>query len=158
MKEYHHLLKDDPNYAERAELFSDKVKDISEFLVTLPLKEPEGRVEKNVAYDDPCHLIHGQKISKPPRQILGLIPGLKLVPLRESEACCGSAGIYNITHSGTSLSILEKKMDNIERSGAEIVATGNPGCLLQIRLGAMMRNLPIEVVHPIQLLDQAYRT
>ena len=156
MKDYPLLLEDDPQYADKARRFSANLKDVSEFLAEIPLKEPKGRIESRVAYHDACHLAHAQGIRKPPRDILGSIPGLELVALKDSDSCCGSAGIYNIVQSEMAGRLLEGKVDNVVDSGAQIVATGNPGCILQIALGLKKRGLNTEVVHPIELLDRAY--
>jgi glycolate oxidase iron-sulfur subunit len=157
LKEYGHLLRDDPAYAQRAQKFSAKVKDISEFLASVELNRDMGEVLRTVAYHDACHLVHGQKIKQQPRQLLQAIPGVKLVNLKESDWCCGSAGIYNITNQEMANTLLQRKMDNIAATGATVVATGNPGCMMQIALGARTRGIPLDVVHPIQLLDEAYR-
>lgn len=157
LKEYGHLLRDDPSYAERARAFSALVKDISEFLVGLDARLPMGELPYTVAYHDACHLAHGQKIKRQPRQLLKSIPGLKLVELKEADWCCGSAGIYNITNQEMASTLLERKMQNISASQADVIATGNPGCMMQIALGVRSRGLSMQVLHPIQLLDQAYR-
>lgn len=157
LKEYAHLLRDDTIYASRAKAFSEKIKDISEFLVTIELNKEMGDVAHTVAYHDACHLAHGQRIRQQPRQLLKAIPGLKLVELKEADWCCGSAGIYNITNQEMGTELLERKMNNIAVTGAEIIATGNPGCMMQIALGVRERGLPMEVVHPVQLLDKAYQ-
>jgi glycolate oxidase iron-sulfur subunit len=157
LKEYGHLLEDDPAYAERAREFSRRVRDVSELLDSLGLDPRLGRVERKVAYDDPCHLLHGQGIKQAPRNLLRAVPGLVLVELRDADRCCGSAGIYNLTQPEMSARILDEKMSNVARSGAEIVATGNPGCLLQIAQGIRERRLAMEVLHPIEILDSAYR-
>ncbi len=157
LKEYPELLAHDPEYAERAETFSNKVKDISEFLVGIEMSTPEGEIRKRVTYDEPCHLVHAQKIHDPPRQMIHKIPGIDFVELRESEWCCGSAGIYNILQPEISAQILERKIKYIQDTEAEIVLTGNPGCLLQIQMGIRQHQLPIRVMHPIDLLDAAYR-
>jgi glycolate oxidase iron-sulfur subunit len=157
LKEYGHLLRDDPMYSERAATFSHKVKDISEFLAMIDLNPQLGEVKRRAAYHDACHLAHGQKIKGQPRALLKRIPGLELVDLKEADWCCGSAGIYNITNQEMAGKLLERKIANIENTHAQIVATGNPGCMMQIALGARQRDLPIRVVHPIQLLDEAYR-
>ena len=157
LKEYAHLLRDDPAYSERARIFSARVKDISEFLVSIDSQLPLGKLPYTVAYHDACHLAHGQKIKQPPRQLLRRIPGLKLVELKEADWCCGSAGIYNITNQEMAGKLLERKMRNISASGAGVVATGNPGCMMQISLGARERGLDLQVLHPVQLLDEAYR-
>ncbi|MEO7019613.1 MAG: heterodisulfide reductase-related iron-sulfur binding cluster [Ktedonobacteraceae bacterium] len=157
IKEYGHLLRDDPAYAERARAFSLMVKDISEFLVGVEQKPVMGELPYTVAYHDACHLAHGQKIKQQPRQLLKRIPGLKLVDLKESDWCCGSAGIYNITNQDMASQLLERKMQNIIASGASVIATGNPGCMMQIALGARERGLEMCVLHPVQLLDEAYQ-
>jgi glycolate oxidase iron-sulfur subunit len=157
LKEYGHLLRDDPAYAERAAVFSSKMKDISEFLAMIDLNPRLGEMKRRVTYHDACHLAHGQKIKSQPRALLQRIPGLELVELRESDWCCGSAGIYNITNQEMAGQLLERKMGHIEQTRAQIVATGNPGCMMQIAYGARQRELPLEVLHPVQLLDQAYQ-
>lgn len=157
LKEYGHLLRDDPAYVERAEQFSHKIKDVSEFLTSIELNQHMGRIEQTVAYHDACHLVHGQKIKQQPRQLLRSIPGLTLAELKEADWCCGSAGVYNITNQDMANQLLERKMNNIAATGATIIATGNPGCMMQIAMGARERGLPIEVKHPIELLDEAYR-
>ena len=157
LKEYGHLLRDDPHYAKRAQDFSAKVKDISEFLASIELNRDMGEVSRTVAYHDACHLVHGQKIKQQPRQLLQSVPGLTMVNLKESDWCCGSAGIYNITNQEMASTLLQRKMDNIAATGASVIATGNPGCMLQISLGVRERGMELDVVHPIQLIDEAYR-
>jgi Fe-S oxidoreductase len=156
LKEYDELLAGDPEFAERARDFCRRVQDISEFLDKLGIDRNMERLDIKVAYDDPCHLLHAQKIKSAPRNLLRAIPGLQLVEITDADRCCGSAGVYNITHPEMSERILDEKIANIIRSGARVVATGNPGCLLQIRAGMRAKNQPIRVVHPIELLDQAY--
>lgn len=156
MKEYSHLLADDSEMASRATLFSSKVKDVSEFLVEQGVRPAGGRVDMKVAFDAPCHLIHAQKIARAPVKILEGIPGLTLVPLRGSESCCGGAGIYNLQHPELSAEILADKLESIKASGADTVATANPGCIMQIGAGLLMKDLRVDVVHPIELLDKAY--
>ncbi len=157
LKENGHLLRDDHAYAERGQAFSEKVKDISEFLASIELNQDMGEVSHTVAYHDACHLVHGQKIKQQPRQLLQTIPGITMVNLKEADWCCGSAGIYNITNQEMASTLLERKMNNIGATGASVIATGNPGCMMQIALGARERGMEIDVVHPIQLLDEAYR-
>jgi glycolate oxidase iron-sulfur subunit len=157
LKEYGHLLADDPLYAERAAAFSAKVKDISEFLTSIDLNREMGEVPLTITYHDACHLIHGQKIKQQPRRLLQSIPGLRLVELKEADWCCGSAGVYNITNQDLAGKLLERKMNNIAATGAEAVVTGNPGCMMQIALGIRKRGLRMQVLHPVELLDQAYR-
>ncbi|GER85887.1 hypothetical protein KDW_00490 [Dictyobacter vulcani] len=158
LKEYDHLLRDDPDYIQKAQEFSAKVKDISEFLTSIQSIKQMGEIHHTVAYHDACHLLHGQKIKQPPRQLLKTIPGLKLVDLKESDWCCGSAGIYNLTNQDMGRELLERKMNNVEATGAQIIATGNPGCMMQIAMGMRQRGLQMEVMHPVQLLDAAYET
>ena len=157
LKEYPALFSNDSELRDRAERFTAKVEDISSFLDRLPQLVKPGRIKARVAYDDPCHLLHAMKVSKPPRNLLRLIPELELVELRTPDQCCGSAGIYNLTHHELSMKILERKIDDIHRAQVEIVATGNPGCILQIAYGLTRAGLKgIEVLHPIELLDRAY--
>jgi len=157
LKEYGHLLRDDLQYSERAKAFSAKVKDISEFMVSIDWKHDLGEVRRTVTYHDACHLAHGQKIKQQPRQLLQGIPGMTLVNLKEADWCCGSAGIYNITNQDMGAILLQRKMDNVAATGAAVLAAGNPGCMMQIALGIRERGLDIDVVHPVQLLDEAYR-
>ena len=156
LKTYGHLLENDPEYAGRARAFAEKVKDISEYLATLPLKPPPKAIPARVAYDDPCHLIHGQKITQQPRDLLGMIRGLELIDFPEADSCCGSAGIYNVTQPELSLQILDRKMQHIAAAKPDIIASGNPGCLMQLRLGAQRAGLDCRIVHPISLLAEAY--
>jgi glycolate oxidase iron-sulfur subunit len=157
LKEYGHLLRDDPAYAIRAQEFSAKIKDISEFLASIDMNTQFGETKHIVAYHDACHLLHGQKIKQQPRQLLKALPGITIVDLKESDWCCGSAGIYNLTNQEMSLELLNRKMNTIEKTGANIIATGNPGCMMQIAMGARQRGLELDVVHPVQLLDGAYQ-
>lgn len=136
-----------------------KVKDITEWLVEIGLHPSSLRPQPcRVTYHDACHLVHGQKISQQPRELLRTIPGLELVELPEATWCCGSAGIYNITQPEMSMALLERKMKHIAATGAQIVATGNPGCIGQLRYGARKFGVPVEVVHPVTLLARAYRS
>src|SRR5262249_28988728 len=121
------------------------------------LEPPSGRVEATVAYAEPCHLLHAQKISTAPKALLQAIPGLKLVPLPNAEFCCGSAGIYSFLQPALSEAILVRKLEDIRRAGAKLVASGNPGCLLQIKSGLRRAHEPTAVVHPVELLAQAYQ-
>lgn len=157
LKEYDELLADDPAYAQRARSFSLRVRDISEYLDSIGIDRNMERVDLKVTYDDPCHLLHAQGIKAAPRNLLRMIPGLQLVELRDADRCCGSAGIYNITHPEMSERILDEKIAEIIRTGAQVVATGNPGCLLQIQAGLRAKNVPVQVRHPIELLDDAYQ-
>ena len=155
LKDYAHILPAAEH--EEAERFIAKVKDISEFLVALGPIPPSNPIPAKVTYHDACHLCHAQQIRSQPRALLGMIPGLRLVPLEESEICCGAAGTYNLTQPEMSERLGRRKMDHIEATGAEMVATGNVGCILQIARKVKERGKPIEVVHPVDLLDRAYR-
>ncbi|RMF85782.1 MAG: 4Fe-4S dicluster domain-containing protein [Nitrospinota bacterium] len=157
LKEYAHLLKHDREYRDKAEAFSQKVKDISEFLTAIPLQKPQGEIRARVAYDDPCHLLHGQKIGQQPRDLLRMIPGIELVNVKEADWCCGSAGIYNIIQPAVSLELLERKIKHLQAVNPDIIASGNPGCLLQIGRGVKQSGMSAEVVHPIDLLERSYR-
>lgn len=158
LKHYATLLGDDPGYAAQAEMWDRKVKDIHEWLASSGIKAPAGeQPEQTVTYHEACHLCHGQKITGQPRQVLKSIPKLELVELAESTWCCGSAGIYNLIQPEMAGQLLDRKMGHIKSTEAPIVATGNPGCLLQIINGAKKERLPLRVVHPITLLAEAYR-
>jgi len=157
MKEYGWLLKDDAAWSARASAFAAKVKDATEFLGDLGMSAPPGTLYGRVTWDDPCHLLHGQKIRAQPRALLAAIPGLEVVPLEEADWCCGSAGTYNVTQPDLARSILERKVANIVRTGADTVVTANPGCLMQIQSGLRQAGSNVRVVHLIDLLDEAYR-
>ncbi len=158
LKHFDRLLHDDPRYAAKARQWSEKVKDISEWLVEIGIRVPEkSAANSRVTYHDACHLCHGQKITAQPRELLAKIPGLDVVPLPESMWCCGSAGIYNLIQPEMADKLLQRKLDHIATTGATIVAAGNPGCLLQIQNGLAARGTPVEVVHPVTLLARAYR-
>lgn len=179
LKHYAKLLVDDTAYLKLAELWDTKVKDIHEWLVEIGIKSPavlphltpplfppagsgEGEASPAsqpfvVTYHESCHLTHGQKVVPQPRKVLEAIPGLQLVELTEAGWCCGSAGIYNLTQPEMAGELLERKMKHIQGSGALTVATGNPGCLLQLMNGASQRGLKLRVVHPVTLLAEAYR-
>jgi len=156
MKEYGSLLADDPLFADRAAEISSKVKDVAEFLLERGLAHPPQSINKRVAYDAPCHLIHAQRIAEAPIEVLRSIPGLTVVPLRGSANCCGGAGIYNLQHPELSDEILRDKLASIHESGAEMIATANPGCIMQIGAGVLINDLNVDVIHPIELLDAAY--
>jgi glycolate oxidase iron-sulfur subunit len=158
MKDYAHLLEDDPLYAEKAKIFSSKVKDVTEFLSAeinlLKSKFKESYELDAITYHDACHLVHSQKISIQPRQIIKSIPGIKFIELEEATWCCGSAGIYNIIRYDDALLQLQRKIKNIRNTGAKIVLTGNPGCIGQIKYGAEKFNLNIEVLHPVSYIKK----
>ncbi len=157
LKEYPHLLKDDPTYVDRAGQFSEKVKDVSEFLAEHLHVPPQGELNLNVTYADSCHLRHGQKIVQQPRGLLKQIPGLKLVELNHPDRCCGSAGVYNIAQVDTAAAILDDKMADITATGATVVVTSNTGCQMQLIAGVRRAGLNAEVKHVVELLDQSYR-
>ena len=158
LKHYAKLLAGEPAYEARAHEWDRKVKDIHEWLAEIGLTAPAaGGPAQTVTYHESCHLCHGQKISAQPRQLLRAIPGVKLVELFEANWCCGSAGIYNLTQPEMADDLLERKLQHLRATGATVVATGNPGCLLQILNGAARQNLPLRVAHPITLLAEAYR-
>ncbi len=154
LKDYSHILPAAEH--DQARRFTSKVRDISEYLVALGPIPPTYPIDQTVTYHDPCHLCHAQQVRSQPRALLSMIPGLKLVPLDESEICCGAAGTYNLTQPEMSERLGHRKMDHIEATGAKIVATGNVGCILQIARKVKERGEPIEVVHPVDLLDRAY--
>ncbi len=154
MKEYGELFKHDEELARPAAEFSAKVKDIIEFLAEIDLPPLKNKTDESVAYHDACHLVHTQKIYNEPRNVLNKIPGIKLIPLMDSTKCCGSAGIYNLLHTETSLELLKEKMKNIEKTNAEIVLTGNPGCMLQIKYGAKKFNTNIKIEHTVSFFNR----
>jgi glycolate oxidase iron-sulfur subunit len=159
LKHYRKLLADDAAYRERAEVWDAKVKDIHEWLAQIGLRSPapDGLPARTVTYHESCHLAHGQKITAQPRQLLRAIPNLRLVELPESNWCCGSAGIYNLIQPEMAGALLERKLKHIETTGATVVATGNPGCQLQLLNGARQRGRTLRIVHPVTLLAEAYR-
>lgn len=158
LKHYSKLLADDPAYLKRAESWDSKVRDIHEWLAQITIRNPQSGIHNQlVTYHESCHLSHGQKVVQQPRELLRAIPGLKLVELPEANWCCGSAGIYNITQPEMANELLARKIKHIRSTGATTVATGNPGCLLQLINGAAKEGLKLRVVHPITLLAEAYR-
>ncbi|MEA2660486.1 MAG: glycolate oxidase iron-sulfur subunit, partial [Chloroflexota bacterium] len=156
LKEYGWMLKDDPDWAERAERFSARVKDASEYLAGVGLRDVPGSLPLRVAYDDPCHLLHGQKIKDQPRALLAAIPDLVLVPLGEADWCCGSAGTYNVTQPELATRLGHRKAEHVKRSDAEIVVTANPGCQMQIAAALRDAGSSLPVVHLMDLLDRSY--
>jgi glycolate oxidase iron-sulfur subunit len=158
LKHYRKLLADDPAMRAEAELWDRKVKDIHEWLAEIGVRPPSNsQPPQVVTYHESCHLAHGQKITAQPRQILSLIPNLKVVELPESNWCCGSAGIYNLVQPEMAGALLERKLAHIRSTGANTVATGNPGCLLQLINGAKQQGWKLRVTHPVTLLAEAYR-
>jgi len=134
-----------------------RVCDATELLDAVGLRPPQGRIEARVCYDDPCHLLHAQRVGDAPRRLLAAIPGLRLVAHEDPGSCCGAAGIYNLTHREMSRAVLRRKMDALAAADPDLIATGNPGCLMQLRAGAREAGLRARVVHPMELLDRAYR-
>ncbi|HKU68205.1 MAG TPA: heterodisulfide reductase-related iron-sulfur binding cluster [Candidatus Baltobacteraceae bacterium] len=156
LKEYGHLLHGDPHWGERAARFSSRVRDVLEFLDEIGISPDLGPVESTVTYQDACHLAHAQRITAPPRRLLSQIPGLKLVEMSESSVCCGSAGIYNITQPEMAHRLGARKAGNVTATHADVVATANPGCALQMNAHLREQNSPIRVKHVIELLDESY--
>jgi glycolate oxidase iron-sulfur subunit len=156
MKEYGHVLADDKEYAERAARLAKKVMDLSEFLVAINFKHPTREIKKRVAHHEACHLVHTQQVSEQPKEVLAAIPGLELAELNEATWCCGSAGIYNIIRYDDSMRLLDRKMENLKNTCADVVVMGNPGCLAQINYGVQKEKLNMEVVHLATLLRRAY--
>ena len=157
MKEYHELLKDDPEYADKARRASGMTQDITEFLMELPFRPPEAGLERRVTYQDPCHLAHAQRITAAPRSILQSIPGVELQEMENASMCCGGAGIYSAVQPELSDRILSRKLDAITASGAAEVITANPGCMLQLEQGLRDAGQSTPVRHVVDILDEAYR-
>jgi glycolate oxidase iron-sulfur subunit len=156
LKDYQALLSDEGDWADRAGAFSARVRDISEFLAEIPLEKPKGTLSTRVTYHDPCHLRRGQKVWQQPRALLSMIDGLEFVELPESDWCCGSAGSQLITHYETSTRVMNRKVDNLTRTDARVIASGCPGCQMQLNTAIRRRGLDVRVVHPVTLLDEAY--
>ncbi len=156
MKEYGELLEGDPEYAEKAERLSTQVKDIHEFLVGLPFVPPAGRLDHRVTLQDSCHLAHAQRITEAPRALLHSIPGVEVVEMANSSRCCGAGGTYTITQRDFSLRLLDNKMNAVEDTGADVLATANPGCHMQLRQGIQRAGLSMEVRYVTDLLDESY--
>ncbi len=155
--EYAHLLADDPEYAERAHQFVAKVQDINQVLADHLHTPPTGTITARVTYVDSCHLRHGQKVVRQPRQLLRAIPGVTLVELKQPDMCCGSAGVYNIMQPETADQVLASKMADVSGTNAEIIVTSNTGCHMQMIHGAQQRGLRAEVLHLVELLDRSYQ-
>jgi glycolate oxidase iron-sulfur subunit len=158
MKEYGYLLRDDPEYAERAKAFSAKVRDVSEFLQELGPVAERNPLPVTAAYHDACHLAHAQGVRKQPRQTLKQIPGMNVKEIREAEICCGSAGIYNMVEPEPAAELGERKANNILKTGAQIIVTSNPGCMLQIQASLKkMGHGGLPMAHPVEVLDASLR-
>ena len=156
LKEYGHILAEDPSYAELAQDFASKVKDVQEFLAEIEITaklHPIATEELTVVYQDACHLLHGQKISLQPRQLLRQIPGISLREPLDANLCCGSAGVYNMLQPETADELGRQKAVNLINTGASVIASPNPGCSLQIQKHLESQNSQIKLLHPIELLD-----
>ncbi len=157
LKEYTRYFAGDPEWGARAQRFSERVRDITEVLDAMELDPHIGRIDATVTYQEPCHLVHAQRVSGAPRRLLEKIPGLRLIEMSESAICCGSAGIYNLTEPEMAGRLRERKAANVRASGANIVATANPGCAMQVAAGLRATESQTEVKHVVELLDDAYR-
>lgn len=157
LKNYGELLHGDAAYTERAKEFSARVKDVSELLTQSAIEKPTRALNLRVTYQEPCHLAHAQRIKKQPREILNRIPGIQFVDMEASDRCCGSAGIYNTLHPEIANPLIDEKMANIAATNADVVVTGNIGCLLQLEYGKTRSGWKGRVVHWVELLDEAYK-
>jgi glycolate oxidase iron-sulfur subunit len=157
MKEYAALLADDPAYAERAKGFSDRVRDVAEILDELGPVAARHPLDLTVAYHDACHLGHAQGVREQPRRLLRAIPGLELKEIAEPELCCGSAGIYNILNPDTATQLGDRKAANILATGAQVLVTANPGCLMQVASAIERSGRPLGMLHTIEVLDASIR-
>jgi glycolate oxidase iron-sulfur subunit len=155
MKEYGYVLRDDPVYAERAAAFDKQVKDVTEVLATLGPRATRQPLPLRVAYHDACHLAHAQRVRIPPREVLRSIPELEVLEPADSEICCGSAGIYNLVEPDIAGRLMQRKVRNLLATTPDAIASGNPGCTLQIRAGLRQVGEAVPVVHPIELLDRS---
>jgi len=157
MKDYGYLLRDDPKYAKRAKAFSAQCRDISEVVAELEPRAPRHPIPLKVAYHDSCHLQHAQSLRMQPRAVLGKIPELQLLEVAEAPLCCGSAGIYNLVRPGPAKELGDRKVRNVLATTPDIVASGNPGCLLQLRSGIRLAGSQVPVVHTVELIDASIR-
>jgi glycolate oxidase iron-sulfur subunit len=153
---YEHLLSDDAAFADRARQFSARVRDVSQLLETVEIKQAPEVSAASVTYDASCHLLYGQHAGEAPLKILGAVGDMNFVKLEGSERCCGGAGIYNLLEPDLSARVLEEKLENVKATGARVLATGNPGCQMQIGAGALLAGMKLTVCHPVELLDEAY--
>ena len=157
LKEYDELLEHDPAYAEKARKFTGLMKDVNEFLAAIELNPRMGKLPITVTYQDSCHLAHGQRVRTQPRKLLRAVPGLTFREMPMSDLCCGSAGIYNVVQNEMAMSVLKSKMDYVNMTGAEVIVTANPGCMLQLQAGSRMHGKGQRVAHVVEILDEAYR-
>ncbi len=157
LKEYPMLFEqEEREFSERARAFSSRLRDVTEFLANIDFNRNLAVTNVRATYQDPCHLLHAQRIRTAPRKLLEAVPGLELVELKEAEVCCGSAGIYNVAHNDLAEQLLDGKMRRIEETGAELILTANPGCMLQLRAGVARSGNYRRVMHVVELLDEAY--
>lgn len=158
LKDYTKLLADDPQWSEKAKDFSSKVRDISEFLIDIGLVTEMGPIKKRVTYHDPCHLVRYQKIKEQPRTILKSIPGIEFIELGEADICCGAAGTYAFKNYDLSMQVRDRKMGNVEKTGADILVSSCPACVMQLSSGVSQQKMPMRVLELVELLDHAYQT
>lgn len=157
LKEYDELLSDDDAYRTKALEFKAKMKDVNQFLASIELNTDMGPVEKIATYQDSCHLAHGQKIKAAPRQLLRAVPALQFREMPGADLCCGSAGVYNVVQQEMADQILRRKMESVKMTGASLIVTANPGCMLQLAAGVRLYGNGQRVAHVIEVLDEAYR-
>ena len=153
---YANMLEHDEQFAARARSFSDRVRDVSQHLEATEIRTGSAVSDQRVTYDASCHLLYGQHAGQAPLNMLTGVPDINFVKLEGSERCCGGAGIYNLLEPELSRRVLDEKLGNIKESGAQVLATGNAGCQMQIGAGALLSGIELKVCHPIELLDQAY--
>jgi glycolate oxidase iron-sulfur subunit len=156
LKEYGELLEHDPEYAAKAQHFAGLMKDVNEFLASIELNRDMGAVPVTATYQDSCHLAHGQKVRVAPRRLLAAVPGLTFREMPLADLCCGSAGIYNVIQNEMAMAVLENKMRGVNSTGADVIVTANPGCMLQLEAGVRMHGSGQRVCHVIEILDEAY--
>jgi glycolate oxidase iron-sulfur subunit len=156
LREYEHLLGDEPGWAARARQFSARVKDITEVLAMAGPRRG-APLDVTVVYDAPCHLQHAQRVVNEPLAMFAAVPGIRLLQLPDSDQCCGAAGIYNLVQPETSAAVLSPKLSGLLASGADVICTGNPGCMMQIGAGMLRSGSGVPVAHPVELLDYSYR-
>ena len=157
MKEYAQLLRDDPEYVDKATRFAEMTVDVTEFLTSLPLDPPQGELPLRATYQDPCHLVHAQRISQPPRELLRSIPGLEFVEMEDSSRCCGGAGTYSMLQRDLSSRLLRNKMEKVRATSPDLVVTANPGCMMQLETGVRNQGSHAQVLHIVDVLDMAYQ-
>jgi glycolate oxidase iron-sulfur subunit len=157
LKEYDELLEHDMAYRDKAIQFTALMKDVTEFLASIDLNSQMGVMDVVATYQDSCHLAHGQKIKAAPRKLLQAVPGLTYREMPMADLCCGSAGIYNVVHNALAMQILQHKMEHVALTGASLIVTANPGCMLQLAAGARLYGSGQRVAHVVEVLDEAYR-